>query len=436
MPPPEALQLRELDHGSVIAGNDRPFTPAEAQAVYEQAVADTPGREASVIENVRTGERVVVQGEAARWAADPDVWEALMVEHGPGPWRGVRHSHPIGMDGVTSPANRFPSGIGGDLTSARGSSLRTKAPQSELIDIVVRRDGRLVPEQVHFGYEPGRARPFWIDYPGPNGERIPKDFASLLNYHEWFENETGLYSEPIEAAGAPRGSDDESGPVPWDDGATTPEGRTPDQPPESHELDDLPDGSIMSGGDGPLSHADADTMYENAWADSPGREVMVMENIDTGERIVLQGDASRVGGDATPSELWHELAVERGGPGHYRGVRHSHALGGDGLTPPGRRLPSGFGADMSAARKDALTQLKPQREVLDIVTEYGRQQVRYGYDQTQAAQPWYVDVPDPRGAYTTQRFANMVEYHRWLETMTGEPHPIQIGDTEGPEASR
>jgi hypothetical protein len=193
LPPPEALQLRELDDGSAISGNDRPFTPAEADAVYENAIAHTPGREASVIENALTGERVVIQGDAARWAADPDVWQALLAAHGPGPWRGVRHFHMVEADGVTLPENRYPTGIGGDLASARGFSLRTRARQRESIDIVVRRRGKLVREQVRFGYDetqqPGR--PWYVDVPLRDGGYAPREhFANLVEYHRWLETMT------------------------------------------------------------------------------------------------------------------------------------------------------------------------------------------------------------------------------------------------------
>jgi hypothetical protein len=87
------------------------------------------------------------------------------------------------------------------------------------------------------------------------------------------------------------------------------------------------------------------------------------------------------------------------------------------LTPPADRYPSPT-ADMPGAVTDANKTGQSHSETLDIITEAGPQEVRYGYDLG-ADQPYWIDLPTPEGGRTQERFKTLRDYQLWLEQRTG-----------------
>lgn len=193
-------------------------------------------------------------------------------------------------------------------------------------------------------------------------------------------------------------------------------------PTDEIPLIDLPEGSVMFGSEeAPLSHADAQRMYENARAETPDREAMILENVDTGERIVIQGGETAVG---AAKDVWTEFLAQNP-KGRWKPVRHSHPVKG-GVTEPHGRLPSGRG-DIGGAERIARSTGKPARETLDIVTEAGAQEVHYGYDPG-AEKPYWVDAPRPDGTRVKERFRTLGEYDHFYARETG--NTIQTAPTQ------
>lgn len=188
--------IQDLPDASTIRGGDRPFTTEEADQVYQNCRRDTPHREAAILENTTTGERVVVQGDESRGFGDQLAFAQTSAELA-GTWRLVKHSHPTDASGVTPVAARLPSGRGGDFTVAFDEAAQTGRPVEHTIDITTERGA----EQVRYGYDPTTPdRPFWIDRPDGSGGRQRVSFRSFEAYHEWYENQFG-HSPEIESHG-------------------------------------------------------------------------------------------------------------------------------------------------------------------------------------------------------------------------------------------
>jgi hypothetical protein len=179
-------------------------------------------------------------------------------------------------------------------------------------------------------------------------------------------------------------------------------------------VSDLEDGAIIDR-DPPLTVAEAERIYDKTIADSPGREAMVWVNLKTGERIVIQGNANGV----KPSVgALLELFRDAGKRGPWRPVRHYHGVGADGLTPMKYRYPSGIGGDMAGAKSVALTEGRMHLEVLDIVTENGREKVYFGYDPEFAR--YFAGRPTKGAPAHFEYFNKLDEYHDWVERESGE----------------
>lgn len=189
---------------------------------------------------------------------------------------------------------------------------------------------------------------------------------------------------------------------------------------------DLPDGSIMYGGDKPLTPVQARKMYDNAIAHTKRREAQLMWNIDTGDYIVIQGTE---GGVVTAPDAWRAFASERLG-GRWVGVRHYHPVGPDGITPRHGRYASGV--DLVATRHDALRTGRPRSHTIDIVTEHGRQEIWYGYDPTVKpslwnlwqGRPFWFEFRGPGGTRMRRDFRSVKDYHEWVSNQTGRHHPV------------
>jgi hypothetical protein len=178
----------------------------------------------------------------------------------------------------------------------------------------------------------------------------------------------------------------------------------------------LPDGSLVYGApDRPFTLADADRVYLGLMDETPYREAQIIEDIDSGECIVIQGSTIDVSID--PAARASFLA-ERPWLTRWRTVRHNHPIGRGRVTPRGQRHPSV--ADMRGAEQQARQNFRPQNEVLDVVTEHGPRSIPFGYDQTQK-RPFWVEVPDAAGVSRRERFRNVVEYQIWREQQLEGP---------------
>jgi len=222
--------------------------------------------------------------------------------------------------------------------------------------------------------------------------------------------------EPTERA--PRPGEERTQPNRAPDTEAVPEPIT-DEP--AGPVSTLPDGALVFGEQRPFTPERAEQVYEALIAGSKGRrEAMILEHVDTGERVVVQGSESLAAVSETQWQAYRN--ARQGDGGRWRGIRHYHGVGEGKVTAPEHRLPSGAGGDMQAVQKDAQKYFKPQEEVLDIVTERGREQVRFGYDQTQE-KSWWVLLP---GASEPQRFKSLAHYHLWFEVQTQTPHPERL----------
>jgi hypothetical protein len=178
----------------------------------------------------------------------------------------------------------------------------------------------------------------------------------------------------------------------------------------------LPDGSIVYGSrQQPFTLARAEAVYWNMVGEAPYREAEIVHNLDTGEHIVVQGSTIDVRADAGAATAFLR---DRPLGGRWSTVRHNHPIGRGRVTPPRHRYPSM--ADMRGARNQANLNFRPQREVLDVLTERGPLEIPFGYDQTQT-EPFYVGVPEPTGGYRIERFRNVFEYEIWREQQLEGP---------------
>ena len=172
----------------------------------------------------------------------------------------------------------------------------------------------------------------------------------------------------------------------------------------------LPDGSLVYGApDRPFTLADADRVYLGLIDETPYREAQIIEDIDSGECIVIQGSTIDVKIDPAASA---SFLADRPWLTRWRTVRHNHPIGRGRVTPHSQRYPSV--ADMRGAEQQAHKNFRPQDELLDVATEHGRRSIPFGYDQMQK-RPFWVGVPDASGVYRREWFSNVFEYQIWRE---------------------
>ncbi|MET0133794.1 MAG: hypothetical protein ABW215_09395 [Kibdelosporangium sp.] len=196
-------EIQQLPDASVISGGEKPFSAAEADTVYANCRKETPGREAAVLENTATGERVVVQGhETLAFGEGSDfqsVWREFTAANPGATWKLVAHSHAVdATTGVTPLSQRFPSGRGGDFSVAAGEAAATGHKVEHSIDIIVEGGKN---EKVRYGYDPGTEQPFWVEVPDGNGGKTPERFKSYEAYHEWYQRRFGQSPEVEGGAG-------------------------------------------------------------------------------------------------------------------------------------------------------------------------------------------------------------------------------------------
>ena len=219
-PDPETVRIRppgeieDLPDQTVIRGAT-PHDIDEARLIYGNTITDSPGREAAIYFNPETGEYVIVQGEATTVAVGAGAageleapqpagvaqrWKEVLDGGDAGRWELVSHFHPAEQPGGnTSLPRRLPSGQDGDFATIDAESvLAGDQPRNSRIHYL--QDGRY--EHTDFGVDPtAPAARYWVDYADPvTGARSRETFATIAQYHAWFEDAFGFAPSAARAA--------------------------------------------------------------------------------------------------------------------------------------------------------------------------------------------------------------------------------------------
>ena len=192
-----------------------PTDPRAALTIYNNAVSETPAREAAVYRNSETGAFIVVQGdesaayvaergtgpgaqrEAPRPAGHAQGWKEILDGQDVGRWELVAHYHPVDpQTGVVAVGHRYPSGGTGDVGILMSESRAAGgAPRRSRINYQTDEG----PAYTDFGYDPNAAQPLWIEIPGPAGRRQRLEFANPEEYHRWYRQTFGVDLGPVPA---------------------------------------------------------------------------------------------------------------------------------------------------------------------------------------------------------------------------------------------
>jgi hypothetical protein len=201
--------------------------------------------------------------------------------------------------------------------------------------------------------------------------------------------------------------------------------RQPMQLQEPSAVRALPHETVMQAPNA-RSRTESLEMYENAWNDTPGREVALYRNTVTGEYIIVQGKETVVSvGDkqaprgAGEQQRWKELLDAGADVGHWELEAHVHPIGPGGAVTGENMWPSGAKADMGAVTYEARRSGQPRQSRIDYDIAPGqRGHTEFGYDPTNTAEPIWVDVPtDMQGGRFRWRFRSMESYHDFMETV-------------------
>lgn len=397
--------VQDLPAGTVLHG-DGPLTEADAMVLYLGARRDSPQREVAVIRHRETGEHLVVQGGdlGVDVRFDGSAMTGALRERGlpDADWVMVEHSHTVHpRTGLTPRWERFPSALGGDFeATVEASRAAGDVPVAERLGIVTERG----PETVHFGYTPDDRLPFWVTYPGADGNPVTERFAHLWHYGVWYSEQPGINGR---APHLRRPRPEEPGPLRPDAYAAAADA----------EQVDLPAGTVMYGEPG-LSESTAYHQYTSARRDTPLAEAAILRHSGTGGYVVVQGDQLSV--EFGPGSAMHAFARDHPGDGYWAVVEHCHPVdAGRGVTVAESRFPTGRGGDFDQARLEATHNARgPVDMRLGITTERGRETVRYGYTPDDR-QPYWLSYDDPAGGTVTARFADMAEYGAWFRQRPG-----------------
>jgi hypothetical protein len=189
----EPTDIQDLPEGSVIHN----LSHDDAELAYQNAIADTPEREASIVEHFENGERMVVQGDNASVEMADDVEP----EFGDENYGSRKHFHTLDpRTGLTPEESLYPSME--DMQGARTDARRARRPWRAEIEVVTP-DGR---QFVPYGCEPGAERPFWVHPPESlGGGAEPERFANLHEFMEWVERQHAIRrgATPAEAPPPP-----------------------------------------------------------------------------------------------------------------------------------------------------------------------------------------------------------------------------------------
>ena len=171
--------------------------PVASRQFFEDFVRRQPEIEAGLLRNSETGEHIVVQGSpgSVDIRSGHGAWEGLIPPDkvGKGRWDLVVHSHPVDASGVTPSTDRVPSGATGDFAWTVYQARASGQPVVQEIHITTEAG----PDVTRYGYDPTSAEPYSIDFPGPDGTREVHTFATIDDYHRFYNERFGGDLGPV-----------------------------------------------------------------------------------------------------------------------------------------------------------------------------------------------------------------------------------------------
>jgi len=201
--PVDEIPLIELPDDTIIyQDKSRPMTEAEALEIMRNAATHDSTREVAVLVDDITREHIVIQGSRGL-VEDRARFNRAMAEYisergAPGRWRLREHFHPPDVSGATPAEQRFPSGRGGDFERARSDSSAAGGHPVEATLAFMSEDG---PREVAYGYDPSRAKPYWIRWADESGRPHLEEFPSLDAYAAWFRRRFGGSPDVAQGSG-------------------------------------------------------------------------------------------------------------------------------------------------------------------------------------------------------------------------------------------
>jgi hypothetical protein len=216
----------------------------------------------------------------------------------------------------------------------------------------------------------------------------------------------------------------------------------------------LPEETVIQGPN-PTSVEEANRIYGNTIADQPDREAAIYRNPETGEFIVIQGEAGTVGVRATPgaeleepkpggsAQRWKEI-LEGPDTGRWELVAHFHPADqpGGGMSLPGR-LPSGAPGDFQVMEGEAAIAGTARQSRIHYFEKGKWGHTDFGYDLLAPKARYWVDHADPvSGGRTRVEFESLEQYRDWFKSnfgrapdMASAPSRTPATPTMSPEAA-
>jgi len=215
-----------------------------------------------------------------------------------------------------------------------------------------------------------------------------------------------------------------------------------DHPNGVREFTRLPEMTVMMDADPTSFHA-ANDNYAALILDSPGREVALYHNPETGTYIVVQGiaDTVYIGHDqagqrqapapAGTAQAWKEILPADAGRWELRA--HYHPDYTDPAAHPAlKRLPSGATGDFAAMAYESHMAGNTARSSRIHYLENGQfRHTDFGFDPAQPRRPYWVEFDNPRtGQRDRREFRSLAEFDNWtgrlLRTPGAEVEPITV----------
>ena len=255
---------KEARRAGEVAQAADPHHPVAAWTLYRAHIAADPRREVALVYNHALDQWAVVQGDRG----GVPIAEAIRSLGWP-PDHSIeaRHSHPVGAAGQTAEASVLPSGRGGDIDVVASQAAK-REPGTSLHAIDVVGPGG-VPDRTFVVHSP--ATGLWtVDFPdaGEPGGRGRVSFASVEQYHRWFEHRFGISADTTARA--------------VDGAAPTLHAPTPDEPtaprdgnatPEPADASSRDDGEVERERRLLLAEIEGDQSLGDAQADALSRQV-------------------------------------------------------------------------------------------------------------------------------------------------------------------
>jgi len=215
-----------------------------------------------------------------------------------------------------------------------------------------------------------------------------------------------------------------------------------DHPNGVREFKRLPEMTVMMDADPTSLHA-ANDNYAALILDTPGREVALYHNPETGTYIVVQGiaDTVFVGHDqagerqapapAGTAQAWKEILPADAGRWELRA--HYHPDYTDPAAHPAlKRLPSGATGDFGAMAYESKMAGNTARSSRIHYLENGQfRHTDFGIDPAQPRRPYWVEFDNPRtGQRDRREFRSLAEFDNWtgrlLRASGAEVEPITV----------